>query len=114
MRLNISLWLVYLLHPARATYPEKAHAVEMVSKFNTAPMQAHLTVVKRMFRYLKGTIDLKLQYRSTGEKMLRYSDTDWVNDSDDRHSITGNVFTMSGGTISWLSQKQAAVALSTA
>ena len=52
-------------------------------------------------------IDLKLQYRSTGEKMLGYSDADWANDSDDRHSTTGIMFTMSGGAISWLSQKQA-------
>ena len=81
--------------------------------FNSAPTQAHLTAVKRIFWYLKGTIDLKLQYRSTGEKMLGYSDADWANDSDDRHSTTGNVFTMSGGAISWLSQKQATVALST-
>ena len=46
--------------------------------------------------------------------MLGYSDADWVNDLADRHSTTGNVFTMSGGAISWLSQKQATVALSIA
>ena len=59
-----------LLHAARATRSDIAHAVGLVSKFNSAPTQAHLTAVKRIFRYLKGTIDLKLQYRSTGEKML--------------------------------------------
>ena len=32
--------------------------------------------------------------------MLGYSDADWANDSDDRHSTTGIVFTMSGGAIS--------------
>ena len=37
-----------------------------------------------------------------------------MNDSDNRHSTTGNVFTVSWGAVSWLSQKQAAVALSTA
>ena len=103
-----------LLHAARATRPDIAHAVGVVSNFNATPTQAHLTAVKRIFRYLKGTIDLKLQYRSTDEKLLGYSDADWANDSDDRHSTTGNVFTMSGGAISWLSQKQATVALSTA
>ena len=64
--------------------------------------------------YLKGTIELKLQYRPDGENLLGYSDADWANDMDDRHSTTGNVFTMSGGAISWLSQKQTTVALSTA
>ena len=57
---------------------------------------------------------MKLQYRSTGEKLLGYSDADWANDTDDRHSTTGNVFIMSGGAISWLSHKQSTVALSTA
>ena len=76
-------------------------------------MQARLIAVKIIFRHLKRTIDLKLQYKSTGEKLLGYSDADWANDLDDRHSTNGNVFTMSGGAISWLSQKQAMVASST-
>ncbi len=42
-----------------------------------------------------------------------YFDTDWVGDSDDRHSMTGNLFLMSGGVVSWLSKKQAVIALST-
>ena len=47
--LNISLWLaVYYMHAARATRPDIAHAVRMVSKYNAAPMQAHLTAVKRI------------------------------------------------------------------
>ena len=103
-----------LLHAARATRPDIAHAVGIVSKLNAAPTQAHLTAVKRIFRYLKGTIELKLQYRHDGENLLGYSDADWANDMDDRHSTTGNVFTMSGGAISWLSLKQTTVALSTA
>ena len=92
-----------LLHAARATLPDIAHAVGITSKFNAAPTQAHLTAVKRIFRYLKGTIDIKLQYSSDGEHLLGYSDADWANDADDWHSTIGNVFTMSGGAISWLS-----------
>ena len=38
-----------LLHAARATYPDIAHAVSTVSKFNAEPTQAHLTAVKRIF-----------------------------------------------------------------
>ncbi len=100
-----------LLHAARATRPDIAHAVSVVSKFNAEPTEAHLTAVKRIFRYLKGTLDLVLQYKVTDGKLLGYADADWANDMDNRHSMTGNVFLMS---ISWLSQKQATVALSTA
>ena len=90
------------------------HAVGLVSKFNSAPTQAHLTAVQRIFRYLKRTTDIKLQYGSTNEKLLGYSDADWANDTDDRHSTTGHVFIMSGAAISWLSHKQSTIALSTA
>ena len=45
-----------LLHAARVTCPDIAHAV---GKFNAALTQAP----KRIFWYLKGTIDLTLQYR---------------------------------------------------
>ena len=57
---------------------------------------------------------MRLLYNCTGDHLVGYSDADWANDLDDRHSITGNVFVMSGGAVSWLSQKQATVALSTA
>ena len=103
-----------LLHAARATRPDISHAVGVVSKFNSEPTEAHLTAVKRIFRYLKGTLDLVLQYKSTGRNLLGYSDADWANDLDSHHSTSGNVFVMSKGAISWLSQKQATVALSTA
>lgn len=99
---------------ARATRPDIAHAVGVVSKFNSEPTEAHLTAVKRIFRYLKGTLDLVLQYEATGRDLMGYSDADWASDLDNRHSTSGNVFVMSGGAISWLSQKQATVALSTA
>lgn len=103
-----------LLHAARATRPDIAHAVGIVSKFNGEPTVAHLTAVKRIFRYLKGTLDLALHYEATGKRLLSYSDADWANDLDNRHSKTGNVFLMSGGAVSWLSQKQSTVALCTA
>ncbi len=46
--------------------------------------------------------------------LLGYSDADWAGDRDNHHSKTGNVFVMSHGAVSWLSKRQAIVALSTA
>ena len=57
---------------------------------------------------------MTLQYKSTGVKLLGYSDTDWAGDLDNCHSTTGNVFVMLGGAVSWLSHKQVTVVLSTA
>ncbi len=103
-----------LLYVAVATRPDVAHAVGVVSKFNAAPTRAHWTAVKRILQYLKGSSDLKLQYRKLEKgSLIGYSDADWAGDMDDRHSTTGNMFMMAQGAISWLSKKQGIVALST-
>ena len=85
-----------------------------VSKFNSKPSEAHLTAVKRILWYLKSTTDLGLKYKkSRGGSLVGYSDANWAGDLDDGHSTSGNLFIMAEGAISWMSRKQAVVALST-
>jgi len=104
-----------LLYIAIATRPDISQAVGALSKFNSAPMEAHLTAVKRLFCYLKGTINMSLQFkRMENLEIIGFSDADWASDMDNRHSTTGNIFLIAGGPVSWFSQKQKTVALSTA
>lgn len=104
-----------LLYAAMATRPDIAQAVSVVSRFNANPNTTHLTAVKRILRYLKGTLTLGLKYQRTETgTLVGYSDADWAGDQDDRRSTTGNIFLLAGGAVSWLSKKQATVALSTA
>ena len=99
-----------LLYAAIATRPDIAQAVGAVSKFCSKPSEAHLTAV----RYLKGTANISLKFEKSIEgDLIGFSDADWAGDQDDRHSTTGNLFLMAGGPVSWLSKKQAIVALST-
>ncbi len=87
----------------------------VLSKFCSKPTTAHFTAAKRVLRYLKGTSNLALKYQKSKDGVLiGYSDADWAGDLDDRHSTSGNLFIMSGATISWTSKKQATVSLSTA
>ena len=104
-----------LLYAAIATRPDISYAVGAVSKFCAAPSTSHLTAVKRILRYLKGTAELALTFNSGNSSApVGYADANWAGDLDDRHSTTGNVFLMAGGAISWLSKKQTSMALSTA
>ena len=104
-----------LLYVAIATRPDISHAVGTVSKYNSAPTEAHLTAVKRILRYLKGSLDVTLKYEENGnDQVVGFSDADYAGDLDDRHSTSGNVFLMSSGPISWFSKKQPFVTLSTA
>ena len=95
-----------LLYAAITTRPDIAQAVGAVSKFNSCPTEAHLTAVKQIFRYLKGTIDLCIKYeRSADNRLVGFSDADWAGDLTNRHSTTGNLFMMSGAAIDWNSKK---------
>lgn len=49
-----------LLYISQGTRPDITYAVNTVSKFNHNPGRAHWVAVKRILRYLKGTIDAKL------------------------------------------------------
>ena len=103
-----------LLWAAISTRSDIAQAVSTVSRFNKEPNQAHLTAVKRILRYLKGTADLGIVYGPTsGTGLVGFSDANWAGDHDDRRLTIGNVFLFSRGPVSWLSERQKTVALST-
>lgn len=102
-----------LLYAAMATRPDIAQAVGVISKFCSCPNESHMTAAKRILRYLNGTSNLALKFQKSGESLCGYADADWAGDQDDRRSTTGNLFMMADGPVSWLSKKQATVALST-
>lgn len=105
-----------LLFAAQISRPDISYAVSCVSRFNQNPGQAHWVAVKRILRYLKGTIDWKLQFNGAkinGPEIIGYCDADWASDQDDRRSITGYIFLKNNSPISWNSRKQQTVALST-
>ena len=60
----------------------------MLWELSLSLMQHQHKPILLQLRYLKGTIELKLQYRPDDENFLGYSDADWENDMDDRHSTT--------------------------
>ncbi len=94
--------------------PDVKQAVGMVARFQSKPKESHVLVVKRIFRYLKGTIDLVLWYPSKDSFTLRaYSDADWVDSIDDRKSIGGGDFFLEESLVSWISKKKTSISLST-
>jgi hypothetical protein len=73
---------------------------------------------KRVFRYLRGTTSYGLCYQGRPglDRVVDihgFVDADWAGDLDRRRSTSGYVFNLFGGAISWMSKRQAIVALST-
>lgn len=77
------------------------------------PTEYDWNELKRVVRYLKGTSKMKLHLASsTGEGLIGYADASWRQDRNDGKSMSGYLFKLNGGTISWYSRKQNCVALS--
>lgn len=106
-----------LLYLSGWTRPDIAFSVSSVSRFCSKPTKEHWTAVKRILRYLNGTLNYGLMYEKNEDKndgLIGYSDADWAGDTGDRKSTSGYLFMMTGAAVSWKSRKQTCVALSTA
>ncbi|GJZ80177.1 zinc finger, CCHC-type containing protein [Tanacetum coccineum] len=102
--------LRYLTH----TRPDLSFTVGVVSRFMEKPTVKHLQAVKRILRYIKGTLSYGLTY-TRGENRVTltgYSDSDFGKDMNDGKSTGGTAFYMNGNLVTWASQKQRSVALS--
>ena len=102
--------LRYLVH----TRPDICFTVDYLSRYMEAPGGEHWSAVKHLLRYIAGTRGLGCCYarQESKAKLVGYSDADMAGNIDDRKSTSGALFTLGGCPVSWQSQKQKVVALS--
>ncbi|XP_070013465.1 secreted RxLR effector protein 161-like [Nicotiana sylvestris] len=106
--------MINLLLYLTASQPNIMFSVCKCTKFQSAPKESHLTAVKRIIRYLIGTVSHGLWYpRSNSFKLEGFSDADLAGDKEDRKSTSGTCQLLGKTLISWNSKKQESVALST-
>ncbi|GJU13194.1 hypothetical protein Tco_1135590 [Tanacetum coccineum] len=71
--------------------PDLIYAVCLRARYQAKPTKKHLNVVKRIFRYLKGTINMGLcYYKDTDMSLTAYSDADHIGCQDTRCSTSGS------------------------
>ncbi|KAH9762147.1 Integrase catalytic domain-containing protein [Citrus sinensis] len=105
-----------IMYAMVCTRPDLAHRVGVISRFMGNPGKDHWNAVKWVVRYLRGTVVTAIVFgkiSGASPEVVGFVDSDSATDNDRRRSITGFVFTMCGGAISWKSSLQSAVALST-
>ena len=102
-----------LMYAMVCTRPDIAYAMGSVSRFMTNPEKQHQEAVKWIIRYLRGTIDQCLCFRKGELRLQGFADGDFTGEVDHRRSTTGYVFTLGTIAVSWVSQIQKIVALST-
>ena len=78
------------------------------------PSTLHWSAVKRLLRYLKGTLNHGLFLRKHSPLHLHaFADADWAGNLDDRTSTSGYIIFLGAHPISWSSKKQKTIARST-
>ncbi|GKB74275.1 hypothetical protein Tco_0935687 [Tanacetum coccineum] len=89
-------------------------SVFLCARFQENPKIIHLETVKRIFRYIRGTIHLGLWYpKGAGVETIVYADSDHAGDYVDRKSTSGVCTFMGWCLTSWFAKKQTALAIST-
>ncbi|CAN0847266.1 Retrovirus-related Pol polyprotein from transposon RE1, partial [Linum grandiflorum] len=95
------------------TRPDISFAVNHVSQFLHQPTESHWCAVKRILRFLQGTIAVGLSFQPSATPTLHgYSDASFASSPRDRKSITGYAVFFGNNLVSWSTRKQKAVARS--
>ena len=129
-----------LLFAAVTCRPDILYAVIRLSNFSTHPAEIHYTAVKRVFRYLRSTINEGLHYwrihsrddlptapvpaippdnhevnlpGSNDANLHGYVDADWASDTRTRRSMTGIGMYLAGAPVAYRARLQPTVAMST-
>ncbi|XP_071729435.1 uncharacterized mitochondrial protein AtMg00810-like [Rutidosis leptorrhynchoides] len=105
--------LVGALQYLTITRPDISYAVNQVIQFLHAPMLEHFQAIKRILRYIKGTISYGLSFlHSRSPDILGYSDADWARCIETRRSTYGYSIFSGGNLVSWSAKKQPTISRS--
>ncbi|GKC91451.1 hypothetical protein Tco_1152100, partial [Tanacetum coccineum] len=90
--------------------PDLIYAVCLCARYQAKPTEKHLNAVKRIFQYLKGTINMGLWYsKDTGLSLTAYADADHAGCQDTRRSTSRSAQFLGDKLVSWSSKKQKAL-----
>ena len=96
-----------------ATRPDICAAVNHFSQYQANPAEEHWKGLKRILRYIQGTLDLGIRFDyQSHTPLVGYADADFANNYD-RKSVSGYLLEVFGNVVSWCTRKQRTVALST-
>nr|GEV24912.1 retrovirus-related Pol polyprotein from transposon TNT 1-94 [Tanacetum cinerariifolium] len=97
----------------RACRSDIVHATCLCARYQAKPPKKHLKEVKRIFRYLRETINMGLWYtKDSGFELTDFSDADYSGCKDTFKSTFGGAQFLGEKLVSWSSKKQDSIAIS--
>nr|KYP66503.1 Retrovirus-related Pol polyprotein from transposon TNT 1-94 [Cajanus cajan] len=97
------------------TRPDISYAVQQICLHMHAPTNEHMSALKRILRYLQGTLSHGLHlHNSSIDRLISYTDADWGGCPDTRRSTSGYCVFLGDNLISWSSKRQPTLSRSSA
>ncbi|GJZ08332.1 retrovirus-related pol polyprotein from transposon TNT 1-94 [Tanacetum coccineum] len=96
-----------------ASRPDLTFVVCMCARYQEKPTEKHLHAVKRIFKYLRGTVNRGLWYpKDSSIALTAYADADHAGCQDTRRSTSGSMQLLGDRLVSWSSKRQKSAAIS--
>ncbi|GJY63192.1 hypothetical protein Tco_0464652 [Tanacetum coccineum] len=96
-----------------ASRPDLQFAKCMCARYQARPTEKYLHAVKRIFRYLKGTINQGLWYlKYSSTALTTFADADHAGCQDTRRSTSGSMQLLGDRLVNWSSKRQKSAAIS--
>ncbi|GJR93720.1 retrovirus-related pol polyprotein from transposon TNT 1-94 [Tanacetum coccineum] len=97
-----------------ASRPDLVFSIRMCARYQGSPTKKHLEALKRVFRYLRGTINWGLWFlKDTAMALTAYVDADHTGCQDTQRSTSGSAQFLGDKLVSWSSKKQKSTVIST-
>ena len=91
------------------TKPNITYVVGRLSWYTQSPNQDHWTTVRRVLKYLRGTINYGLYFSGFPSVLEGFSDANWISNSNEMKSTSGYVFILGGSAVSWKFAKKTCI-----
>src|SRR5436190_12979641 len=104
-----------LLYLSLGTRLDISFAVVILNWFTANPHEKHESALNRIFRYLRGTLDVGITYYAAKSPIpTGFMDASYAHliVKEGRRSTSGYIFSMAGGSVSWSCKRQSTVATS--
>ena len=103
-----------LLYLSCKTRPDIAFCVSLLARFADRTTSIHISMLKRLWRYLNGSKDYGIVLGGRDPKCVAYADADLAGDKDNGRSTTGHIIFYGIGPIVWKTKLQKCVIDNTA
>jgi hypothetical protein len=85
--------------------------ISIINRYVFNSIQTHWQAIKRIFRYLRETHQMKLMFRETIKSLKNYTNSNWAKNQDIKRSTSRYVFNINNNVINWFSKRQLIVTL---